>query len=58
MKLEDKLKTNPNVIKAFKDYPDVSTVYVCEKGNVFFSPSARRKLTAITRYDLEVKQKK
>jgi len=50
----DKLISNPNVINAFKEYPDVSTVYVCDKGNVFFSPSARRNLKVVTRHDLEV----
>lgn len=54
----NKSEVNANVTKAFNDYPEVSTVYVCKKGNVYFSPSARKDLKAVSRQELEVNKKK
>ncbi len=53
----NKSEINANVTKAFNDYPEVSTVYVCKKGNVYFSPSARKNLKAVSRQELEVNKK-
>lgn len=53
----NKSEINANVTKAFNDYPEVSTVYVSKKGNVYFSPSARKDLKAVSRQELEVNKK-
>ena len=55
MASKSEIKINPNVVKAFKDYPEVSIVYVSDKGLVYFSPSARKCLTAISRQEVENK---
>lgn len=50
-------KHDPKVIatatEAFKKYPGISKIYVDDKGNLHFAPSAKPKQTVITRTEIE-----